>query len=67
MVRVPREWLKRWSVAADNIDWQGVSREAYGNLRMVALKTSGIWAAIGSTALLMTRWMWIIRRLRSTA
>lgn len=51
MVRVPREWLKRWSVAADNIDWQGVSREAYGNLRMVALKTSGIWAAIGSTAL----------------
>lgn len=50
-VRVPREWLKRWKLAADEIDWEGVSREAFAALRMVALKTSGIWAAIGSSAL----------------
>lgn len=50
-VRVSREWLKRWKTAADEIEWEGVSREALTKLRMVALKTSPIWAAIGSSAL----------------
>lgn len=50
-VRVPREWLKRWAEAADNVDWKGVSRKALEAGRMVALKTSPIWAAIGSSAL----------------
>lgn len=49
--RVPREWLKDWETAAGNVEWEGVSKTAYSQARMVALKTSPIWAAIGSSAL----------------
>lgn len=41
--RVPRDWLTRWSEAADAIGWEGVSREAFKQGRMIALKTSLIW------------------------
>jgi hypothetical protein len=44
----PREWLKRWAEAADNIDQAGVY-EVPG--RMIAHKESPIWAAVGSRAL----------------
>ena len=50
-VKTPREWLKRWKTAADNIDWQGVSKAAFAQGRMIALKTSLVWGAIGSSAL----------------
>lgn len=49
--RVPREWLKDWEIAADNVEWQGVSKEAFKQGRMIALKISPIWAAVGSSAL----------------
>lgn len=49
--RVPREWLKDWETAADNVDWEGVSKVAFEEGRMIALKTSPIWAAVGSSAL----------------
>jgi len=49
--RVPRDWLKRWAIAADNVDWKGVSREAFEQGRMIALKTSPVWPALGSSAL----------------
>lgn len=49
--RVPREWLKDWKTAAENIEWEGVSKSAFAEGRMIALKTSPIWAAIGSSAL----------------
>lgn len=49
--RVPREWLKDWETAAENVDWQGVSKDAFKQGRMIALKTSPIWAAVGSSAL----------------
>ncbi len=48
MVKTPREWLKRWKIAADNVDWQGMSKSAFEQGRMVALKTSDIWGALGS-------------------
>lgn len=46
-----REWLKRFEIAADNVDWEGVSREAFAQGRMIALKSSPIWLALGSSAL----------------
>lgn len=46
-----REWLKRWKLAADEVEWQGVSTAAFEAGRMVALKTSSIWHALGSSAL----------------
>ncbi|MBB5033168.1 hypothetical protein [Prosthecobacter vanneervenii] len=49
--RVPREWLKDWKEAAENIEWEGVSKSAFAEGRMIALKNSPIWAAIGSSAL----------------
>lgn len=49
--RVPREWHKDWATAADNVDWEGVSKEAFQEGRFVALKTSPVWPAIGSSAL----------------
>jgi len=49
--RVPREWLKDWQTAAENIEWEGVSKSAFADGRMIALKISPIWAAIGSSAL----------------
>lgn len=46
-----REWLKRWKIAADNVDWEGVSRQAFEQGRMIALKSSPIWQALSSSAL----------------
>lgn len=55
-----RDWLQRWKIAADNVEWQGVlggqaSGPAddgnAGALRMIALQTSPIWLALGSSAL----------------
>ncbi|MGV3664272.1 MAG: hypothetical protein ACO1TE_29135 [Prosthecobacter sp.] len=46
-----REWLARWKKAADEINWAGVSTTAFEAGRMAALKTSPLWAALGSTAL----------------
>jgi hypothetical protein len=49
--RVPREWLKDWETAAENVNWEGVSKKAFKQGRMIALKISPIWAAVGSSAL----------------
>lgn len=46
-----REWHKRWETAADNVNWEGVSRQAFDQGHMLALKTSPVWAALGSSAL----------------
>lgn len=50
----PREWLKRWAIAKDNVEAQGalnLEPETLNSGRLVALKSSPIWAAIGSSAL----------------
>lgn len=49
--RVPREWLRDWEIAAENVDWAGVSKEAFKQGRMIALKISPVWPAVGSSAL----------------
>lgn len=41
-----RDWMKRWTIAGDNVDWQGALKD-----RMIALQTSPIWLALGSSAL----------------
>lgn len=46
-----REWLKRWKIAAENVNWEGVSKAAFEEGRMIALKSSPIWQALGSSAL----------------
>lgn len=45
--RAPRDWQERFATAADNIDNQGV----IDAVRMIALKTSPVWAALGSAHL----------------
>jgi hypothetical protein len=42
-----REWRKRWDIASDNTDAVGVLNAA----RMIAVKSSPIWLALGSSAL----------------
>jgi hypothetical protein len=46
-----RDWLARWKIAADNVDWVGVSRQAFDQGHMIALQSSPVWAALGSSAL----------------
>lgn len=41
-----RDWLARWQTAGDNVEWQGALKQP-----MMALQTSPIWAALGSSAL----------------
>lgn len=41
-----RDWTRRWSEAAAKVGYQGVSRAAMREGRMIALKTSPIWVAI---------------------
>ncbi len=41
-----RDWQERWQTAGDNVDWEGALQEP-----MIALQTSPIWAALGSSAL----------------
>lgn len=45
--RAPRDWEERFATAADNIDNQGVLDAG----QMIALKTSPVWAALGSAHL----------------
>lgn len=50
--RVPREdWAARWQAAGDAVGWEGALtlRGITGN-RMIALKSSPIWAALGGGA-----------------
>ena len=41
-----RDWHARWQTAGDNVEWKGALQD-----RMMALQTSPIWAALGSSAL----------------
>jgi hypothetical protein len=41
-----RDWLSRWQIAGDNVNWEGALKDP-----MIALQTSPIWAALGSSAL----------------
>ena len=45
--RVSRDWPARWNAAGESVGWVGASRD-YG--RMVALKDSPIWQALGNGA-----------------
>ena len=50
---VPRQdWADRWQAAGDAVGWEGAAREAGGfpDWRMVALKGSPIWQALGDGA-----------------
>jgi len=48
----PRDWDARWAKAADSVGWNGVlkSKDAKPG-RKIALKTSPIWKALGSSEL----------------
>ncbi len=51
--RVPREdWHRRWAAAGDAVGWQGAARHTgeYPEWSFIALKSSPIWAALGSGA-----------------
>lgn len=45
--RMQRDWAARWKAAGSAVGWEGVSRD-FG--RMVALKDSPIWQALGNGA-----------------
>lgn len=51
--RVPRDWAARWQAAGDSVAWEGAA-QGYpgptGEPRMIALKSSPIWQAIGDGA-----------------
>lgn len=50
---VPREdWHRRWAAAGDAVGWQGAARHTgeYPEWSFIALKSSPIWAALGSGA-----------------
>lgn len=40
-------WLKRFEDAAASVGWEGVSKEAFAEGRMVARKDSPVWQALG--------------------
>ena len=44
------DWHERWQAAGDSVGWEGASKDAGGfpDWRMVALKGSPIWAALGN-------------------
>jgi len=48
--RVHRDWYARWKAAGDSVGWQGARRMLSAGDRMVALKSSPIWAALGEGA-----------------
>ena len=48
--RVHRDWFARWKAAGDSVAWQGARRMLSAADRMVALKSSPIWAALGEGA-----------------
>lgn len=43
--RAHRPWRKRWKIAAQNVGYEGVARNT---TRMIALKNSPIWGALGN-------------------
>lgn len=44
--KAPRgDWMQRWQAAAESVAYAGV---AHGTRRMIALKTSPVWAALGN-------------------
>lgn len=43
-------WPTRWLAAANDVGWEGVSRPASARGRMVALKGSPVWQALGDGA-----------------
>ena len=51
--RVPRDWAMRWMAAGDSVAWEGAAKGypgPTGEPRMIALKSSPIWQAIGDGA-----------------
>lgn len=46
------DWHARWQAAGDSVGWEGAAKDAGGfpDWRMVALKGSPIWAALGNGA-----------------
>ena len=50
--RVPRaDWRQRWQAAGDAVGWEGaISARGVTGSRMIALKTSPIWQALGNGA-----------------
>lgn len=47
--RQPRaDWQRRWNEAASSVNWEGVAKKAFP--KMIALKSSPIWAALGDGA-----------------
>ncbi len=50
---VPRDWAARWEAAGQAVAWEGAARgypSPTGDPRMIALKNSPIWQAIGDGA-----------------
>lgn len=50
---VPRDWAFRWMAAGNSVAWEGAAKGApglTGEPRMIALKSSPIWQAIGDGA-----------------
>ena len=50
--RIPRaDWAQRWQAAGDAVGWESaISARGVTGIRMIALKSSPIWAALGSGA-----------------
>lgn len=51
--RIPRDWAARWQSAGDSVAWEGAAKGypgLTGEPRMIALKSSPIWQAIGDGA-----------------
>ena len=51
--RVQRDWAARWQAAGDSVGWEGAAKGypgPTGEPRMIALKSSPIWQAIGDGA-----------------
>ena len=50
---LPRAWAMRWQAAGDSVAWEGAAKgypRPTGDPRMIALKSSPIWQAIGAGA-----------------
>lgn len=43
--RTHRDWKKRWDIAASSVNYEGVAKNS---TKMIALKNSPIWKALGS-------------------
>jgi hypothetical protein len=43
-------WLRRFQDAAESVGWEGVSREAFAEGRMIATKDSPVWPALADGA-----------------